>query len=162
LFFTPDQDPSGSSYNVNQALISIGSGGFWGKGLLQGTQSQLYFLRVRHTDFVFSVLAEELGFVGSILVIGLFAVLVLRLARVGATATDPRGRLVAAGVTTMIFCQAVVNLGMNANLLPVTGLPLPLVSYGGSSLITTLFALGLAQSVGLRRYEPDPVYLAAR
>ena len=149
-FLFPGQDPSGASYNINQALISIGSGGFWGKGLLRGTQSQLHFLRVRHTDFIFSVLAEELGLVGSVLVLAAFAFLVLRLLRIASLAPDRHGRLIVAGVAAMILAQAVINLGMNANLLPVTGLPLPLVSYGGSSLITTLLALGLAQSVAMR------------
>jgi rod shape determining protein RodA len=150
MFLFPGYDPSGASYNINQALISIGSGGFWGKGLLRGTQSQLHFLRVRHTDFIFSVLAEELGFVGAMLLLGLFAFLILRLVRAAGLARDAYGQLIVSGVATMVAVQTLINLGMNANLLPVTGLPLPLVSYGGSSLITTLLALGLAQSVILR------------
>jgi len=149
-FFVSDADSSGASYNVNQALISIGSGGWWGKGLRQGTQSQLHFLRVRHTDFIFSVLAEELGFAGSLLVLALFTFLILRLLRIARLARDAHGRLIAAGVATTLLTQAFINLAMNANLLPVTGLPLPLVSYGGSSLMTTLLALGLAQSVVMR------------
>lgn len=150
MFLLPDYDPSGASYNINQALISIGSGGFWGKGLLRGTQSQLHFLRVRHTDFIFSVLAEELGFVGAMFLLGLFAFLILRLVRAATLARDSYGQLIVGGVATMVAVQTLINLGMNANLLPVTGLPLPLVSYGGSSLITMLLALGLAQSVILR------------
>ncbi len=154
-FLFPGQDPSGMSYNINQALISIGSGGLWGKGLLHGTQSQLYFLRVRHTDFIFSVLAEELGFVGAILLLALFALLIMRLIHIALSAPDAYGRLVVAGVATMLVIQIFINLGMNANLLPVTGLPLPLVSYGGSSLLATLVGLGLAQSVALRRKGPE-------
>jgi rod shape determining protein RodA len=154
-FLYPESDPSGASYNIMQALISIGSGGLWGKGLLQGTQSQLYFLRVRHTDFVFSVLAEEFGFVGSMLLLALFIVLLLRLVRIGLEARDTYGRLIAGGVATMIFVQAFINLAMNANLIPVTGLPLPLVSYGGSSLINTLAALGLAQGVAMRHKRTE-------
>lgn len=154
-FFLPGDDPSGASYNVTQALISIGSGGFWGKGLLHGTQSQLYFLRVRHTDFIFSVLAEELGFLGSFLLIALFAALVSRLLSIASQAPDRQGQLLASGVATMILVQALINMGMNANLLPVTGLPLPLVSYGGSSLVTTLLALGLVQSVAMRRKSAE-------
>lgn len=154
-FFFPDHDPSGASYNVNQALISIGSGGWLGKGILQGTQSQLHFLRVRHTDFIFSVLAEEFGFLGSVLVIALFAGLILRLVRIASLARDPEGRLIAGGVAAMILTQTIINLGMNANLMPVTGLTLPLISYGGSSLITTLMALGLAQNVVLRHKGPE-------
>ena len=117
---------------------------------MEGTQSQLYFLRVRHTDFIFSVLAEELGFAGSMLVLCLFAFLILRLLRIATLARDAFGKLIAAGVATMLLTQTFINLAMNANLLPVTGLPLPLVSYGGSSLMTTLLALGLAQSVVMR------------
>lgn len=156
-FFSPAQDPSGASYNITQALIGIGSGGWWGKGLLQGTQSQLYFLRVRHTDFIFSVLAEELGFVGSVLVLGLFAFLILRLLRIAVLARDSYGRLIAGGVATMLLTQSFIHLAMNANMLPVTGLPLPLVSYGGSSLLTTLLALGLAQSVVMRHKSAQSV-----
>jgi rod shape determining protein RodA len=155
MFLVPDYDPTGASYNINQALISIGSGGWWGKGFLRGTQSQLHFLRVRHTDFIFSVLAEEFGFVGSILLLVLFALLILRLFRAAAAARDVYGRLIAGGVGVMILVQSFVNLGMNANLLPVTGLPLPLVSYGGSSLMNTLLALGFAQSVVMRHQVPQ-------
>lgn len=142
------------AYNVNQALISIGSGGWWGKGFLHGTQSRLYFLRVRHTDFIFSVLAEEFGFIGSILLLALFCFVIMRLMRIAARAPDPAGRLIAGGTATMLFVQAFINLGMNANLLPVTGLPLPLISYGGSSLMATLMTLGLVQSVAMRQREP--------
>jgi len=154
-FILPGADSSGESYNINQALISIGSGGWWGRGLFQGTQTQLHFLRVRHTDFVFSVLAEELGFVGATTLVILFALLVASLVRTALRARDPGGRLIAGGVAVMVLTQAFINMGMNANLLPVTGLPLPLVSYGGSSLITTLVALGLAQSVAVRRPRPE-------
>ncbi len=156
MFFRADHDPSGASYNVTQALISIGSGGMWGKGLFRGTQSQLYFLRVRHTDFIFSVLAEELGFAGALLFLLLFAFLILRVLRIAANAQDDYGRLIAAGVGIMLLVQTVVNVGMNVNLMPVTGLPLPLVSYGGSSLITILFALGLTQSVAIHSAEIKP------
>lgn len=148
------QELNMDAYNVNQALISIGSGGWWGKGFLHGTQSRLYFLRVRHTDFIFSVLAEEFGFIGSVLLLALFAFVIMRLMRVAARAPDPAGRLIASGAATMLFVQAFINLGMNANLLPVTGLPLPLISYGGSSLMATLMTLGLVQSVAMRQREP--------
>jgi rod shape determining protein RodA len=140
-FLYPSQASSQDSYNIRQALISIGSGGWWGKGLLQGTQSQLYFLRVRHTDFIFSVWAEEMGFVGAMVLIAMFIFLIWRLVRIALAARDSKGRLMVAGVAAMIFIQTFVSLGMNANILPVTGLPLPLVSYGGSSLIATLLAL---------------------
>ncbi len=150
-FVLPNQDPSGASYNITQALISIGSGGWWGKGLFQGTQSHLRFLRVRHTDFVFSVFAEEFGFIGSMLLLGLFLCLILRTINVALTANDRYGRLVAGGVACMLFGQTFINLGMNANLLPVTGLPLPLISYGGSSLVSTMMVLGVVESIAIRR-----------
>ncbi len=156
MFFAPDHDPSGASYNVTQALISIGSGGLWGKGLFQGTQSQLYFLRVRHTDFIFSVLAEELGFAGALLLILLFTFLIMRILHIAANAQEDYGRLVAAGVAIMLLVQSIINLGMNANLMPVTGLPLPLVSYGGSSLLTIMLALGLTQSVAIHNTDTKP------
>jgi rod shape determining protein RodA len=150
-FLNPGQDPSGSSYNIIQALISIGSGGWWGKGYMQGSQSQLRFLRVRHTDFIFSVLCEEFGFAGSLVLVLLFAALFMRLLSIAERAQDAPGRLIVAGVTIILFAQVFINMGVNANLLPVTGLPLPMVSYGGSSLITTMIALGLAQSVAMRQ-----------
>ncbi len=158
-FLNPNSDPSGASYNTTQALISIGSGGWWGKGFLRGTQSQLHFLRVRHTDFIFSVMAEEMGFIGSILFLCLFAFLISRLIRIALQARDSNGRLIVGGVVTMLLVQGVINLGMNVNLLPVTGLPLPLVSYGGSSLVSTLFALGLVQSVAMRSKRMEELAL---
>lgn len=154
-FLNPQSDPSGESYNVIQALISIGSGGVWGKGLGQGTQSQLHFLRVRHTDFIFSVFAEEFGFVGSILLFALFVFLLWRILRAASIARDGFGRLIACGVAMMIFVQCFVNLGVNLSVLPATGLPLPLVSYGGSSLITTLIGIGLVQSVVMRHRKME-------
>lgn len=149
-FIYPTEASSEDSYNIIQALISIGSGSWWGKGLLHGTQAQLYFLRVRHTDFIFSVWAEEMGFVGALVLIGLILLLAWRIIHVALHARDNKGRLLAAGVAAMIFIQAFINLGMNVNILPVTGLPLPLVSYGGSSLVSTLLALGLVENVAMR------------
>lgn len=152
-------DPTGASpdesYNVRQALISIGNGGWWGAGFLRGSQSQLYFLRVRHTDFIFSVLAEELGFLGCIAFLIVYAYLLWRLLVIAQQAPDEGGRLIVSGTAVMLAVQAFVNLGTNANLLPVTGIPLPLVSYGGSAMVTTLFALGLVQSVAVRRQRVD-------
>jgi len=149
LFLYPESNPN-ASYNIKQALISIGSGGWLGKGYGQGSQSQLHFLRVRHTDFIFSVIAEELGFVGAVLLMILILVVLLRLIRIAEQARDPLGRSIAVGVATLIFFQSAVNIGMNLNLMPVTGIPLPFVSYGGSSLITMLMGIGLAESVALR------------
>ncbi len=147
-------NPSGASpddlYNVEQAIIGIGSGGWLGRGLFRGSQSQLHFLRVRHTDFIFSVTAEELGFIGAALLILLFGALLLRLVRIAGLARDTFGMLIVVGVTTMIFFQVVVNIGMNLRILPATGVPLPFVSYGGSSLWTMLIGIGLAESVILQ------------
>ena len=136
--------------NLDQALISIGSGGFWGKGFASGTQSQLHFLRVRHTDFIFSVISEELGFMGAALLLGLFAVLLWRLLRISANAGDLTGRLIVVGVTAYIFYQLLINLGMNLSLVPVAGLPMPFISSGGSSLVIAYMGLGLVQSVAMR------------
>jgi rod shape determining protein RodA len=156
MFLQPAADPLGRDYNVIQALISVGSGGLWGKGLGQGTQSQLFFLRVRHTDFIFAVLAEELGFVGALILLTLFAVLLLRIIRISSRAGDAYGRLIASGVGIMILVQVAINIGFHIKLFPVTGLPLPLISYGGSSLLTTLAGLGLVESVA--RYHTPPEF----
>jgi rod shape determining protein RodA len=151
VFLNPASDVSGIiSYNTQQARISIGSGGWFGKGFLHGTQSQLYFLRVRHTDYVFSVLCEELGFVGALILLLLLFILLWRILRAARLAQDTFGRLIACGVATMIFFQSFVNIAVNVGLLPVTGLTLPLVSYGGSSLWATLFGIGLVESVVMR------------
>ena len=149
LFLNPQSDPA-ASYNIEQALISIGSGGWLGQGLFRGSQSQLQFLRVSHADFIFSVLAEELGFVGALILLLLLLIMLWRLLRIAEMARDSFGRLIVVGVATVIFVQSVINVGMNLNLLPVTGIPLPFVSHGGSSLVTLLLGLGLAQSVAMR------------
>lgn len=154
-FLNPQRDPSGASFNVVQALISVGSGGLWGKGYAQGTQSQLHFLRVRHTDFIFSVLAEEMGFIGCVVLLVLVVLLLLRILKIAEDSRDPSGRLLAFGVAGMIMTQTIINVAMNLNLLPVTGLPLPLVSYGGSSLVSTLIGLGLVESVSMGTGKPD-------
>jgi rod shape determining protein RodA len=145
-FINPASDPQ-SYYNIRQALYAIGSGGWLGKGYLNGTQSQLHFLLVQHTDFVFSVLCEEMGLVGGLALFGLLGVILLRTLRAAKRARDTFGRLICTGIAAWVFFQCAVNIGMNLNLLPVTGLPLPFVSYGGSSLLTTLAAMGLVQSV---------------
>jgi rod shape determining protein RodA len=137
-------------YNRTQALISIGSGGWLGQGYGSGTQNQLHFLKVRHTDFIFSVTAEELGFVGAVLVIILFGLLIYRLVRIADRSRDAYGEFVVIGFAAMIFFQAAINIAMNLNIGLVAGLPLPFVSYGGSSLITMLLAIGIAESVIMR------------
>ncbi|MCL4465831.1 MAG: rod shape-determining protein RodA [Chloroflexi bacterium] len=150
-FLSPGSgDPLNEDYNIRQALISIGSGGLWGRGYLSGTQSQLHFLRVRHTDFIFSVLAEEFGFIGCLVLLSLFLVFLWRCLRVAALSQDAFGRFLAIGIASYIMFQAFVNVGMNVRLLPVVGMPLPFVSFGGSSLATALLAIGLLQSVVMR------------
>ncbi|OQY19413.1 MAG: hypothetical protein B6I34_09595 [Anaerolineaceae bacterium 4572_32.1] len=148
-FLLPSLEPT-ARYNVDQALVSVGSGGLLGKGYMQGTQTHLRFLFVRHTDFIFSVIGEELGFVGAVVVVVLLAVVLARLLRVAFLTRDAFGRYIAVGMAAFIFFHAAVNIGMNLNLLPATGTPLPFITYGGSSLITMLIAEGFAQSVLLR------------
>ncbi len=149
LFINPAGDPD-SYFNVHQALVSIGSGGWTGKGLTHGTQSQLHFLRVRHTDFIFAVTAEELGFLGAVAMIGLIFFLLWRILKVAERSRDTFGRLIAAGVAGLILFQSAINIGMNLGLMPVTGIPLPFVSYGGSSFLTLMLAMGLVESVAMR------------
>lgn len=154
-FIHPESDPRGSGYNVLQAIVAVGSGGLTGKGVGHGSQSQLNFLPEKHTDFIFSVIAEELGAVGAFFVIGLYLALLYRIRRIGDLASDNFGYLVSVGILVMFFTQIAVNIGMNVGLLPVTGLPAPLLSYGGSSLLSMLFALGLLQSVYQRKRGND-------
>ena len=154
IFVNPDKDPFGTGFNILQAQIGIGSGGLWGKGLTHGTQTQLDYLRTQTTDYVFSVLGEELGFVGAILLFTLFIILLMRGIRVAALAPDNFGRLIATGTVVMILFQVFINVGVNLRLFPVTGIPLPFISQGGSSLLTLFAALGLLQSILLRRRSP--------
>jgi rod shape determining protein RodA len=163
IFLDPSQDPLGAGYNVLQARIAVGAGGLFGQGWLHGLQGQLGFVPERATDFVFAVFAEEFGLLGSLLLLAIFGALLIRLLRSAAVAPDRFGQLLAGGVFVMIFAQVVENVGMNIGLLPIAGIPLPLISYGGSATITTLAALGLAQSVMLRRrvvfYGDRPAYV---
>ena len=149
IFLNPESNRA-ASYNIEQALIAIGSGGWLGTGWVYGSQNRLHFLRVRHTDFIFSVIAEEWGLIGSLIILALLLFVVWRVLRIADRARDHFGRLLAVGVAAMIFFQIVVNVGMNVNLMPVTGLTLPFVSYGGSSLLSMMVAAGLAQSVIMR------------
>jgi rod shape determining protein RodA len=151
LVRNPTEQRHGAEYNIRQAEISIGSGGFIGKGYANGTQSQLRFLRVRHTDFIFSVIAEEFGFLGGVSVMALIAVILARIMRGARMAVDPLGSMICYGVASIIFFQTVVSIGMNLGMLPVTGLTLPFVSSGGTSLLSILAGIGLAQSVIIRR-----------
>ena len=149
-FIFPESDPD-AYYNILQARISIGSGGLVGKGYAQGPQNTGRFLRVRHTDFIFSVIAEEFGFVGGVTVMTLIGVVILRILRGARMAVDALGSLICYGVATFIFFQTVVSIGMNLSLMPVTGLTLPFISSGGTSLLSTLAGIGLAESVIMRR-----------
>lgn len=150
LWLDPERDPQGAGFNILQGRISIGSGGFWGKGLTQGSQTQLDYLRTETTDYVFSVLGEELGFFGAMLLFALFVVLIWRGLRAAELSKDMFGRLIATGLAIYILLQAFINVAVNVGLLPVTGIPLPFVSQGGSSLITLFIGLGILESILLR------------
>jgi len=151
-FLNPEGDPLGAGYHVIQSIIAVGSGEFWGKGWLHGTQNKLQFLPEQHTDFIFSVFAEEWGFVGGIALMALYCVLVLRGLVIASRARDRFGALMVLGVTAIVFWQAVVNVGMTTGILPVVGIPLPFFSYGGSSALMLLTGIGLVMNVAMRRY----------
>lgn len=151
-FISPDQDPQGSGYNSIQSRIAVGSGKFFGKGFRMGTQSQLEFLPERHTDFIYSVLSEEWGFVGSFIVLMTFSFLFKVCFEISLQARDKYGALIAIGVTAYIFWHMFINIGMVIGLLPIVGVPLPLLSYGGSGMLTTMAGLGLISSIAYRRY----------
>ena len=150
-FLFPDPGASyGETYNVDQALITIGSGEWFGQGYNQSSQVQLRFLKVRHTDFIYSVLAAEFGFVGATVVIALLLLVVMRCIRIAQNAPDIFGALIAYGFGILIFFQSAVNIGVNMNVIPVTGLTLPFVSYGGSSLLSLMLGIGMVESVAMR------------
>lgn len=153
-FIDLDADPD-AAFNMRQAITAIGNGGLMGMGYMQGSQSQLRYLRVRHTDFIFAVIAEELGFIGAVLVLILIAIVLLRILRAARMAADMAGMLICYGVAMVIFFQTLVSVGMNIRLLPVTGLTLPFVSSGGSSLVTLMLGIGLVQSVVMRHNPRD-------
>ncbi len=153
-FLNPGLDPQGDGWNINQSLDAIGSGGFYGKGFkAPNTLNELGFLpsTIVHNDFIFSVMGEQHGFVGGILLLAAFVLLLLTGLYVASQAQDDLGRLLAVGVVMLIFTHVFMNIGMTISLTPITGLPLPLVSYGGSFLMITLFSLGLLQSVWIHR-----------
>ncbi len=155
IFLDPSQDPLGAGYNLVQARIAVGSGGLFGQGWLHGLQGQLGFVPERATDFVFAIFAEEFGLLGSLVLLALFGTLLVRLLRTAAVAPDRFGELLAGGVFVMVLLQVVQNVGMNIGVLPIAGIPLPLISYGGSATISVLAALGLCQSVAMRRRTVD-------
>jgi rod shape determining protein RodA len=152
VFLNPDLDPLKTGYHIAQSKIAVGSGGFWGKGFLKGTQSQLRFLPEQHTDFVFSVWAEEWGFVGSFILLFLLLFLVSRGVKIASASKDRGGAILAIGISAMIFWQGFINIGMVVGILPVVGVPLPLFSYGGTSLLTTLIGIGILMNISMRRF----------
>ncbi len=141
----------GSQYNVRQALISVGSGGFWGQGYAEASQVKLRFLKVRHTDFIFSAAASDFGFIGAVFLLVLMGLIIWRILYIASKARDAFGAYICYGMAAVLFFQTMANVGMNLNILPVTGLPFPFLSYGGSSLVTFLFAIGLVESVAVHR-----------
>ncbi len=151
VFFNPELDPMGAGYHVIQSETAIGSGKFMGKGLFQGTQNNLGFIPERHTDFIFSVIGEELGLIGALLLLLLFAWLLLRCLHIARVSKDDYGMLICVGVMSMFLFHVLENIGMTIGLMPVTGIPLPFISYGGSSLLTNMAAVGLVLNVGMRR-----------
>ena len=155
-FIDPMSDPQGAGFNVIQAETSVGSGGLWGQGLTQGTQTQLDFVRIQTTDFIFSVLGEELGFVGAMALFALMILLLFRILRVASRAPEPLGQLLAVGMLTIIGVQVFINVAINIRLLPVTGIPLPFISIGNSSLLMLFVGLGLLQSVLAWRDDHRP------
>jgi rod shape determining protein RodA len=150
VFINPAADPLGRGFNVVQASIAVGSGQMFGRGLDAGSQSQLNFLPSQHTDFIFAVLAEKLGFIGAMLILALYTLLIIRILTVADRSRDRFGMFICVGVATMLLFHILVNVGMNMGIMPVTGIPLPYISYGGTSLIVGLIAIGLVQSVAVR------------
>lgn len=153
IFMNPDMDPTGAGWNLRQSMIGIGSGKFQGKGLLFGTQTQLKFVPEHSRDFIFTVLGEELGFIGGASLIALYFFLILKIIKIAQEAKDSFGTLMATGVAAMLFFHIFINIGMTMGIMPVTGIPLPFLSYGGSAIITNLMAIGLLLSISLRREQ---------
>ncbi|MDP3920425.1 MAG: rod shape-determining protein RodA [Candidatus Omnitrophota bacterium] len=151
VFLNPSLDPLGAGYTALQSRIAVGAGGFWGKGFLHGTQSQLKFVPEHHTDFIFCVIGEEWGFLGALLVLLLYGILFRSIFQVISHTTDIKAKLLAAGIAAILFAQVFINIGMSIGLMPITGLTLPLISYGGSSFLATSIALGLILSIHKER-----------
>jgi rod shape determining protein RodA len=151
-FFNPDLDPLRTGYHITQSKIAVGSGTFWGKGFLKGTQNQLHFLPEQHTDFAFSVWAEEWGFLGAFILLFLLLLVIANGVKIAKTSKDQAGAILAFGISAMFFWQTFINIGMVVGIVPVVGVPLPLISYGGTSVITTWVGIGILLSVGMRRF----------
>jgi rod shape determining protein RodA len=152
VFLNPDLDPQGSGYNIIQSKIAIGSGGFFGKGLLKGSQSQLGFLPEKTSDFIFSVVAEEWGFIGALILIFLFGFIIFRGIQIAFESKDKFGALLASGITTIFFFHIIINIGMAVGIMPVTGLPLCFVSYGGSNLLMSMICIGVLINIRARKF----------
>jgi len=155
-FFSPENDPLGAGYHIIQSMIAIGSGGFWGKGYLKGTQTQLRFLPEQQTDFVFSVFAEEWGFMGGLVLLLLFFYLIIWGLKIMLHSKDYSGALLSFGITMLILSEVCINIGMVLGILPVVGIPLPFMSYGGSSLLVLMTASGILMSVSVRKFLLQP------
>lgn len=150
-FLNPAADPLGAGYHSLQSMIAIGGGGFLGKGFLQGSQTQMQFIPIQQSDFIFSVIGEEFGFLGAGVVLGLFSIIIIRALKIAQEAKDFFGSLIAAGIASFFLFHFLVNIGMTLGILPIVGIPLPFVSYGGTSLLTSLICLGLLQNICMRR-----------
>jgi rod shape determining protein RodA len=153
VFLNPEIDPLRYGYQLKQSMIAIGSGGLSGKGLYQGSQARLQFLPAQHTDFIFSVLGEECGFLGATILLLLYFFLIYRIFKIGSLAKDKFGALVCTGVASMILFQILVNIGMTLSMMPVTGVPLPFLSYGGNSLLLHMLSIGIVLNIGMRRHK---------
>jgi rod shape determining protein RodA len=151
-FLNPDSDPKGSGYQIRQSLIAVGSGGIWGQGNNKGSQTQGDFLPIPYTDFIFAAFCEEHGFVGATIVLLLYFLILIRLIQNAQTAADAPGGLLIMGIFAVLLFQVAINIGMCIGLMPVTGIPLPLMSYGGSSVLFTFLALGIVMNVRMRRF----------
>jgi rod shape determining protein RodA len=151
-FVNPDLDPKGSGYQIRQSLIAVGSGGLWGKGANQGTQTQGDFLPIPYTDFIFAAFCEEHGFVGAVLILMVYFLILVRLIQNAGTAADPPGTFIIMGILAITLFQIAINIGMCVGMMPVTGIPLPLMSYGGSSVIFTFLSLGIVMNIRMRRF----------
>jgi rod shape determining protein RodA len=153
VFLNPELDPLKFGYQLKQSMIAIGSGGVTGKGLFEGTQARLQFLPAQHTDFIFSVLGEELGFLGAAVLFLLYFFLIYRILKIGSFSKDSFGAFICTGIAAMIIFQILVNVGMTLSIMPVTGLPLPFMSYGGNSMLVNMLSVGIVINVGMRRHK---------
>lgn len=157
-FLNPERDPFGAGYHVIQSKIAIGSGGIFGKGYLEGTQTHLKFLPERHTDFIFSLINEEFGFMGSFIILALFLVLIYRILEIANLTKEPTAKILCVSVASLVFFQLFVNASMTVAMMPVVGIPMPFISYGGSSLITLMSMMGIVNSVRMRRFDRPSDY----